>query len=269
MSRRRRQDPPFSLFAFQDIITSVTGIMVLLTLIVTLALITRELGAPEVQSLAVAADVSSVLDETYSEISKLQGQVETRAGKLAEFANLSPSQVRRDVHDLQQQTESLGIQADSLKDKVDKTEKERRRWKAKQFDLGKVRKRMQELQQDLERLRKRRQLLKQEDRLIYNPQQSSGKTAWLIDVDGERLLAARVGVSEAPRQFNRVADFLGWAQSRDASREYFVLLVRPGGIDAYYRILVTLAESGYDVGIDLIDQNQTVIDPATGAGDKG
>ncbi len=266
--RRRRHDPPFSLFAFQDIITSVTGILLLMTLLITLALITRELGNPEIQSVAVAADVSAVLDETRSEISNLQTQFGTGREELAALADISASSVRRELHDLDQQIASLVIQVDSLEKKVDDTEQKRLRWKTKQSDLSKIRNLLQQMQRQLEQLKEQRKELEQEDRLIYNPQQSSGKHAWLVDVDQQNLLVARVGVSEAPRQFRGVADFLRWATSRDSNQEYFVLLVRPEGIDTYQRILVTLLESDYDLGVDLIGQDQTVIDPAHGAGDR-
>ena len=40
MSRRRKSnDNPFTLFAFQDIITAVTGILILITLILSLSLV--------------------------------------------------------------------------------------------------------------------------------------------------------------------------------------------------------------------------------------
>jgi len=42
MSRRSRRNSPFSLFAFQDIITSVTGIMILVTMMLALELIKRK-----------------------------------------------------------------------------------------------------------------------------------------------------------------------------------------------------------------------------------
>ena len=52
MSRRRRNHTTaaFSLFAFQDIITSVTGVMIMITLLLAVELVNRVEQSPAVQT---------------------------------------------------------------------------------------------------------------------------------------------------------------------------------------------------------------------------
>ena len=57
MSRRRRRSAPFSLFAFQDIITSVTGIMLVITMLLALELLERTDVAPPQATAAISKDL--------------------------------------------------------------------------------------------------------------------------------------------------------------------------------------------------------------------
>jgi hypothetical protein len=63
----------------------------------------------------------------------------------------------------------------------------------------------------------------------------------------------------------RAADFLAWAQGRDRGREYFVLLIKPAGIEAFAEIQAELKRRGFDLGFDVLAADQTAIDPLTGA----
>jgi prefoldin subunit 5 len=267
--RRRQYESPFSLFAFQDIITSVTGILILMTLLLTLALVTREFATPSLQSAAVAEDVSHVIEQTSQEVATLHQRLDTSTEQLAAIADIASTRVRREVHDLQQQIDSVTTQVDAIENKVARTEESRREWATRLVDVDKIEQDLKELQREHARLTAERQKLEQEDRLIYNPQQMAGKTAWLVDVGQGQVLAARIGVKEQPRQFQRPADFIQWAKTRDGIADYFVLLVRPAGIETYESIFSALRDAGYDLGVDLIGQQQTVIDPRVGAGGAG
>src|SRR5262245_5426312 len=85
MSRRGRGGTPISLFSFQDIITSVTGIMILVTLILALDVIRRRQGAPDTQTAALtlelqqaasqAQQVQTTLAATRRQIDELRQQL--------------------------------------------------------------------------------------------------------------------------------------------------------------------------------------------------
>ena len=66
MVRRRKKQVTFSLFAFQDIITSVTGIMILATLMLAVEFIQRIDGAPPRQTEKIAARLRQSLEESQS-----------------------------------------------------------------------------------------------------------------------------------------------------------------------------------------------------------
>jgi hypothetical protein len=85
------------------------------------------------------------------------------------------------------------------------------------------------------------------------------------------LRAAPLGQATPPTVFKgnasaRLAAFRAWARTRDRRGEYFVLLVKPSGIDAFDELHEALGKLGFDLGFDIVDAAQTVIDDQTGAG---
>ncbi|MFO7906689.1 MAG: hypothetical protein R6U98_28800 [Pirellulaceae bacterium] len=266
MRRRRQQDSPISLLAFQDIITSVTGVLLLLTLLVTLSLISRELSSPRVHSRAVSEDASAVLEDIRREIENLETRIEAGNTELEDFASISPSAVRRELHDLQQRSADLEMDVNVLRRKTEGTSVRLGQWKARKADLAEDRKTLNELERQLERLVEKRRELERDNRLIYNPHQAAEKTAWLVEVRHESMVAARAGKTEQPRKFSSVPSFLRWTRTRSPAQEYFVFILRPQGIENYRQIFRSLRKSDYDLGMDLIGNEQTVMDPARGAG---
>jgi hypothetical protein len=80
MGRRKGNSVPFSLFAFQDIITSVTGIILLITMMMALELVQnmqRAASAPQEQkSSAVEQTLRGAIEENSQEIVRLERLLE-------------------------------------------------------------------------------------------------------------------------------------------------------------------------------------------------
>ena len=70
--RRRRRESGFSLFAFQDIITSVTGIMILVTLVLAIELIERTESSPKVMTAQTTDQLKSQIVANEKEIQSLE-----------------------------------------------------------------------------------------------------------------------------------------------------------------------------------------------------
>ena len=78
MTRKSHNNSPISLFAFQDIITSVTGVFLLMTLLMAVELASREtmqqsaVSAEEIERLTVS------VEELEAEVSQLRGNLASR-----------------------------------------------------------------------------------------------------------------------------------------------------------------------------------------------
>jgi len=45
------------------------------------------------------------------------------------------------------------------------------------------------------------------------------------------------------------------------------MFVRPSGIELHRELLPSLMQRGFQVGLDLINENQVIVDPLVGAGE--
>lgn len=81
MSRRGQNGVAFSLFAFQDIITSVTGIMILVTLILALELLQQMEASPSQRTKEVVQDI----DSTVTSVTELDAAVARNQARIADL----------------------------------------------------------------------------------------------------------------------------------------------------------------------------------------
>ena len=268
MSRRGRDSAAFSLFAFQDIITSVTGIMILVTLILALELIHRKETSPERKTQQIVTEIQTAVSqvgELESWIAELKDKLEQGAKRIGEVARFDAPRVRAQVADLTefntQVTSDLARLAKEQQDAL------RRQQEAKQFqeqradDPQTIQQLHVEIKKKLETLAK----LRKSKRVIFNPTEGDAKTPWLVEVTSQGLKAAKVGETARPQSFANPAAFKAWAGKRDRDAEYFVLLVKPDGIQNFFAAREFLKQMRFDIGYDLLTAEQTAIDAEKGA----
>lgn len=111
MSQRGRAGAAFSLFSFQDIITSVTGIMILVTLILALELIQRKEASPTEKTEEIIED----LDSTVAEMQKRIEVVQRERKKIKpELPHLDRIAIQRDLADVEEANKRLDDQVKEL-----------------------------------------------------------------------------------------------------------------------------------------------------------
>ncbi|MFC1757867.1 hypothetical protein ACFL2H_03745 [Planctomycetota bacterium] len=270
MSRRNRESVAFSLFAFQDIITSVTGIMVLITLMLALELVLRDESSPTGETTKIVEQIQSTIADIESmeeKAGELKDRLSTGTDSIGDVAGFDAASVNSELGELDNFNHKLTAdlrkiikdQADAAKREADAENK--RAAKAPDADRVKIlHEQIQQKQQTLDDL-------KSSKRVIFNPTDGSAKTPWLVEVFKETILTAKTGVTAAPETFNEVDSFTEWCVNhRNAQTEYFVLLVKPDGIANYQLIRQHLKSKGFDLGYDLLSAEQVAIDPVKGAG---
>src|SRR5688572_28379815 len=117
MSRRGRGGTPMSFFAFQDIITSVTGIMILVTLILALEFIQKSEGSPKNQTKQITEELTAAVQQTAAmkmtvaaaqeEISKLRAALAQSEDTLLETVKVESEQMARSLRDLEELNKML------------------------------------------------------------------------------------------------------------------------------------------------------------------
>ena len=119
MSRRGGGGNPISLFSFQDIITSVTGIMILVTLMMTLELVQRSANSPALKTQEIVEEVKPATQDVRRRIDDLKRRLEQQSALVSVAAGLNPKNVRERLKDAQRRT-------DALREEVSKLEAEER-----------------------------------------------------------------------------------------------------------------------------------------------
>lgn len=271
MARRRTTEEAFSLFSFQDIITSVTGVIILVTLMLAVELSKRKpTPAPNDQS--AAEQIQSKLEAAGNEIAAWREVVDSDQSFIDEVASLPASEVARAeqtltrrVVEMEAVISELRRAESSSQARLKEFESESR--KAAGTTLAQLRARTEALRDELE-------LITASNRVVYNPSPHSQKAAWLVDLQADRIHVSKPGASSDTRVFTassevrRIAEFLGWAQARDGQSEYFVLLVRPESITFHDAVYEDLRDRQFELGFDLLASDVEVVVAFENSGSK-
>src|SRR5687768_7345021 len=110
--RRSQRTSPFSLFSFQDIITCVSGIIILITLMLVLELVQRRQRSPQVRTQAIASQLRTSIASAKAEVTKLKAALAKDSSRLEERAGVSVDLIRREIFDTEAEISML--QADLL-----------------------------------------------------------------------------------------------------------------------------------------------------------
>jgi uncharacterized small protein (DUF1192 family) len=271
MGRRGRSGSPFSLFSFQDIITCVSGIIILITLILAVELAQRTQARPVASAAEVAEDIRESIAATQAEIARLEAELQARSSRVREAATQHEELLKAELFAVNQQVESLKSELDELEKKRRRVAAEHQRVQARRFDQQQASGDLGQAEQEVKNLEDKLEQLQQSDRPMYNARTADGKQVWLVQVEADRVLIARAGAPGRPERLAHSGSlfsgspFAKWLQQRLRSSDFLFFLVRPDGIEAF-DVLEEAARSGrFAYGFDLLGEEQVAVDPETGA----
>jgi len=281
MSRRgRNRGSAISLFSFQDIITSVTAIMILLVLILTLELITRsQSSGVRAEDQRVARQLTESIESMEQRAAALRKELgESRSTALA-MAAFSAADVRQREQDAAAVAAALADEIRVLESQVRSAQVARRRSEAELLavtatgpgfsreQVDATRRRAAEIAAANQQERRRQEAASRDSglenvtggTLVFNPSIGSRLTPILLEVSGDGLTAIRSG-EPTPERLGRFGRrFLTWLGGLDADREYVVIVLRPSGIDDFDDVYNAIRDSPLDVGTELIGEGMSVI----------
>lgn len=268
---RRRTSARISFFSFQDIITSVTGIMILVALLMGLELSQRRMAAPAAEATAIASDLRPAVEAAEREIRQLERRLASGGDKAKQLAAVDSDRLQASLADLRRQTPEMVNDVAALNAQLARARERLRQAQAKRDSSKTERDQADQLAKQLADAEGRTKKLRTTNRVIYNRPPNAAKTPWLVEVTAKQISAAPVGKSQRPVVFaaaggDPIDAFCAWAKGRDSDSEYFLLIVKPDGIDAFFYLRDDLTKLGFELGFDVAAADQTVIDPETGAG---
>jgi len=272
MSARRTRDQAFSLFAFQDIIMSVTGIIVLVMLLLTLELVQLDRLASTPNSSAAAAPLLKAIEEVEQELDSASQALSQGNIAVEELAMLPLDEAKRQKGRLKTEIDRLTIEIDRKSQQYQESLLQNEVLEEALDASSDTKDELESIQQNIDSLRQQLEDLGKINRVIYNPNAKSHKRAWLVDLSLEGFQVAELGKVSPPIRFvqevhqQRFGALRSWANTRNPRTDYFILLVRPRTIEIYQDVRKELEDLGFDLGFDVIGNGVTVIDPISGAG---
>lgn len=274
MSRRGRSGPVISLFAFQDIITSVTAIIIVVTLLLALDLVQRKDGASSESSSEFADELVTRIAEVEVESAKLRKELDQTDGLVQQIAGTSPAELKAEVV----RRESV---LDDLRREVKRQEEKRMRLLAQEtataaerFELNPSLRQLDLTVQEIGELQGQLEREKKEDRVIFTLPRGFDKDGWVAVVELDSIVIAPLRRAAKPQVFVSTGTFLkksasvalaDWIERGGLRSAYFLILIRPNGTQTFDELEEALRGKSVTFGFDLIDANRQILHPDRGA----
>lgn len=285
MSRRSRsKDVAISLFSFQDIITSVTAIMILLVLILTLELVTREATkgmAAEDRRVAQelrrsVADMETRLEQLRQEASTARVTASDAAGFSEKETAENTARAEREAKELRERIDQLAVQlrnaqsnrrtaegklAASQTDDPEAATQRARAVDARAAEMEAANQAERNRQgNEAKHLRERTAAART---LVFNAPPGSTIEPLLVEISKDGLVAVGAdGASPSNFSWNLLGvptGFDEWLRAHDTRKEYVVLILRPSGVARYDVTREAVLSAGFDVGTELIGEQMSLV----------
>lgn len=259
---RRQQGSPLSLFSFQDIITSVTGIMTLITLLLALELSQRKPIEPAADTTATTVALQSKQEDLRREIEELRQRFERQRETLGSIAGISVEKIQLERELLEQARRES--QADLANDQRElaRQQKELDRLQQKTPAQQAQEQELREKQKQLDQDRKKLKDLEDSQRVIFRPGSNATTKVWLVDLRATVCLIAplnqqeAIQVLEAGSETELIGKFKSWlAAEPGRRREQMVLFARPNAKKIADALQKYFQSQGIVFGLDLLPNN--------------
>lgn len=260
MSRRQREaSAPLSLFSFQDIITTVSGIMLLVMLMLALEVVARPAGKPAAPAARDTAAPST------ADIERLREEIAQARREAQEAAKLNLDDAPARVERMEQETAKTRDKAARLR-----AEAEASRRSAQTAARAEAQAKQEEsrLQAELEALRKRLEDQESLNRVNYTFAKLTNKTPVLVECSAAGIAVRLAGKepqvlsfvdASSPHFQSSLRRFQAWARGRNPAREAFIVLVKPSASGYAQEVIDALKQSGFDVGHEPLEEDRTAV----------
>ncbi len=266
MSRRKASGPSVSFFAFQDIITSVVGIFVLITLIMMVELVQRKGSTPASKKLLEDSH-SSVIADLVLQVEKLESRsknldsISTKIGSVQVFnKDEIAKELRASLQSLNEQIERTDQRKREIQRIIDSQSKLQASLQSETVQRSRDREELAKLLKELERLDSKIGEMDSDAPLIFKSKSLDGRTVVVVDVarDETVLLDLDADRRTTIRGKDLEREFKNWIAKHSKGNFHYFLLIRPNGASNFDTLRSSLDESGASYGYDLLDQDRTI-----------
>ena len=264
MGRRRSTSNSVSFFAFQDIITSVVGIFVLITLIMAIELAQTVADANEHSSQGVSIELLKSLASL--EVGTLEMQAEFDALSSAQNAAsglnrfnreqaLSDAQAR--LNQIQQRTARVEQDLEDVKKSLVQAKKIEEQLLAQNQSAEAEREELKHLQDKRKEIERYSAVFEIDKPLIFRDQTQEGRSVVLVKLDKDEILVADSATAKTQKFTGkpRLAKFSAWLANTQLNSRQFLVIVKPLGVDDFEEVKNSLDDARATWGFDVAEQS--------------
>ena len=263
MGKRRSTSNSVSFFAFQDIITSVVGIFVLITLIMAIELAQTVADASEASSEGVSVDLLKSLVSLEAGIAEMQAEfdalssAQNSASGLNRFNRqqmLADAQTR--LQQIQQRTARIEQDLEDTKQSLVEAKKIEEQLLAQNRSAEAEREEMKRLQDKRKEIERYSAVLEIDKPLIFRDQTQEGRAVVLVKLDKDEILVAdsASGTTQKFSGSSRAAKFSAWLAKTQLSSRQILVIVKPKGVEDFEEVKNSLDGARANWGFDVAEQ---------------
>ncbi len=263
---RRINGPTVSFFAFQDIITSVVGIFVLITIIMMIELVSKTVEGQTKRS-QVADTVSVSLNSLEMELAEMRVRYETLSTRSKSVAGVQPfnaEEIRSDIEKRIQQVEEQTKRSEAVNQQIRKivvaTEGELDQLNQQAVAADSKRDELKKLLDKLQYLDTKIGEITTEDPLVFRNTNLAGRSLIVTDIQSKQIevLELARNVRQVFSGVDRLSKFNAWLNKQPVDSLHFLLLVRPGAAGTFNAVQSQFDSVGASFGFDVIAANRSI-----------
>ena len=288
----RRKSVGVSLFSFQDIITSVTAIIILVLLLLTLELLFRKYGLAASDVLRTQVELIDAEDRLNELVQSLEEKLSSAESAGGQSTSPTKNELRRTLSALQSEkrrAEQEQVDANQVLIAAERNKQDALLEMAvHQGDVAEV----ESLEQDTEAKRNALQKLQEANKakkkeledleeqgiddegvameLVFNKPENASKQPWILDVFGDGLACLKLGSGVVTKftidSQGNSSDLENWLAALSVGQNYILMMIRPSGVRHEGWVKEAIQGQGIPLGVELIGEDQEIRD---GSAEKG
>lgn len=274
--RRRKNVSAISLFAFQDIITSVVGIFILIIICMILQLRETQSGSGSpAQNYQELLAIQQAITQECRSLSKSLGELITRLSQSKESNRFSEELAIQEMESLERMLRERLRRAEKevlqITEAREETEKDKERLQIAQAALGPELEELKAIQDQLSRMQQEMQQIEVENPMVFSKTNLNGRPLCILEVKGGSVqwLATTTGEKRIWILPGDREPLLKWLQGNEASRWHFLLLLKPSGAREFEGIRKALQKTGVKLGFDVVAEDQAIRIMSSGGASDG
>lgn len=260
MAKRRSTGPGISFFAFQDIITAVVGIFILITLILVLQLAQRV----EAGSESVPQDIQPIVATIKSlqqQVRDLEAEMAQRAAASSRTEDINAFNIAEKVERLKSENAgSTGRIETSLKNRSELEKlkyvaiSESEKLATQSISLSEQRQELSELNEEVRKMQAQRNAVQGEQSTLFRDQTEQGRYVVLVTLSPESI-EIQDGLTRNKEKLSgaeKLERWNLWLAKIPLSRRHLLLRIQPGGERDFQAIKAAADAAGAEYGFTVV-----------------